>query len=263
MVSFARTVSTTFFDMDQISEGSRLHSGERPCLGAPNTDNLVLREAASASPWHGAAQDGGVQRIGRVWDGWGSFRSGREHAQAFSARLFHLSGGRERGAWRVVAGTVRLDRGQDGDGNDALASLAVVGDIIGAETLLFGRYTFTARALSDCTLIPWNEYGERPGHEGLLKALARAEQRFADILALRTGRAADRVARLLSIMSFGVVGRRTLAGQVLPRLRDIAEITGLTIETVSRTIKQLRGEGLPGLTGGQSTAEKEEDASGR
>ena len=64
-------------------------------------------------------------------------------------------------------------------------------------------------------------------------------------------------------MSFGVVGRRTLAGQVLPRLRDIAEITGLTIETVSRTIKQLRGEGLPGLTGGQSTAEKEEDASGR
>jgi len=90
-----------------------------------------------------------------------------------------------------------------------------------------------------------------------------ANRAFADILALRTGRAADRVARLLSIMSFGVVGRRTLAGQVLPRLRDIAEITGLTIETVSRTIKQLRGEGLPGLTGGQSTAEKEEDASGR
>ncbi|WP_198291563.1 Crp/Fnr family transcriptional regulator [Thauera sp. 63] len=171
--------------------------------------------------------------------------------------------GEKGGAWRVVAGTVRLDRGLDGDGHDALASLAVVGDIIGAETLLLERYTFTARALSDCTLIPWNEYGERPGHEGLLKALARAEQRFADILALRTGRATERVARLFSIMSSGVVGRRARAGQVLPRLRDIAEITGLTIETVSRTIKQLRGEGLPGLSGGLSAMEKEDDASGR
>jgi CRP-like cAMP-binding protein len=52
------------------------------------------------------------------------------------------------GAWRVLSGSVRLDR-EEPNGEQSFATLAVQNDIIGAETLLFGKYTFTATALSD------------------------------------------------------------------------------------------------------------------
>jgi hypothetical protein len=46
---------------------------------------------------------------------------------------------------------VRLDR-QEPNGEQSFANLAIIGDILGAETLLFGRYTFTATALSACVI---------------------------------------------------------------------------------------------------------------
>lgn len=141
----------------------------------------------------------------------------------------------ERGkAWRIVAGSVRLDRHED-DG-PAFAGLSLAGDVIGAETLLFGAYTYTAQALSGCVVEPWGAPAERFG-ESMLRLLAATEQRMADILALRNGRADQRVGGLLALLgSAGAVFR-------LPRLRDIADITGLTIETVSRTLHALDEEG--------------------
>jgi CRP-like cAMP-binding protein len=144
-------------------------------------------------------------------------------------------------AWRVVSGTVRLD--QPGPEGRQFAGLALTGDVIGAETLLFGRYTFTARALSPCVLEPWLAGDDQPSGETLLGMLAAAERRMVEVLALRSGKAGDRIRRLFAFMSARLAQGRRSARLALPRLRDIAEITDLSIETVSRTITHLGAEG--------------------
>ena len=136
-------------------------------------------------------------------------------------------------AWRVRHGVVRLDTPTT-KGEAAFASLAMAGDILGCETLLFGAYTFTASALTQCALSPWPE-GE-PGVPGetLLESLAMAQRRAAELVALRGGQATDRVLGLIRLLADG-------AGQVvLPTRQDIADITDLRFETISRIIKTLQ-----------------------
>lgn len=142
------------------------------------------------------------------------------------------------GAWRIVSGSVRLDRG---DGN--FAGLSLAGDVIGAETLLFGAYTYTAQALSGCVIEPWGEPAAERFGDAMLRLLAAAERRMADILAVRNGKAEARVGGLLALL--GAAGSTFK----LPRLRDIADITGLTIETVSRTIHALDEDGALAVEG--------------
>ena len=140
-------------------------------------------------------------------------------------------------AWRVVSGAVRLDR--SGPGVEPMfANLAVEGDIIGAETLLFQHYTFDATTLADCVLSPWPEGDGTPAGESLLAALTASETRAADVVALRCGQALDRVKRLIALL-----GPRPDA-PALPSRRDMADITALTTETVSRCISALRRTGM-------------------
>lgn len=144
--------------------------------------------------------------------------------------------------WRVVDGLVRLDR--EGLEGPEFGGLARVGDVIGAETMMFDRYTYTAVALLPLTIEAWchGTAGER--EQGLLLALARSERRMADVLALRGGRAAERIRRLFGFIA-GAMGSREADAPCIPmpRLRDIADITGLQVETVSRTISQLSEHG--------------------
>lgn len=144
-------------------------------------------------------------------------------------------------AWRVCLGAVRLD--QQIEGETRFAGVAVAGDIIGAEVLMFGRYTYTARALSEVTLEPWSSSMEEVAPGKLMHMLAGIERRSVDSLALRSGSAERRIGQLLGLIGRGLALGRSKVRVALPALRDIAEITGLTIETVSRTIKSLRGNG--------------------
>jgi len=133
-------------------------------------------------------------------------------------------------AWRLQRGIVRLDITAT-DGQPAFASLAIAGDILGCETLLFGAYTFSAIALTECRLSPWPE--GVADSDSLLASLAGAQRRAADLVALRGGQAMDRVLGLIRLFANG-------AGQViLPTRQDIADITDLRFETISRIIKQL------------------------
>lgn len=134
----------------------------------------------------------------------------------------------ERGqAWRVLSGAVRLDTADPA--GPTFANLALAGDVIGAEALVDGRYAFRAQALTACVLTPWKE-----SRTALLGLFAAAQRRAAEVVALRGGRAADRVARLVRLLGQG--SEPVLAGSqiVMPRLRDVADITDLTVETVSR-----------------------------
>jgi CRP/FNR family nitrogen fixation transcriptional regulator len=143
-------------------------------------------------------------------------------------------------AWRVRSGAVRLDRITD-EGR-SFAGLALQGDVIGAETLLFGHYSFEASAIGDCELEPWLSADKAPSGESLLQILATAERRAADVLALRAGEAFERIRQLCLLLSRERDdGRREIA---IPGLKDMAEITNLTVETVSRAMAHLRRTGL-------------------
>lgn len=144
-------------------------------------------------------------------------------------------------AWRVVSGAVRLDRPSP-DEAPMFANLAVAGDVIGAETLLLQHYTFTATALADCVLSPWPEGDGAPAGESLLAALTASETRAADVVALRCGQALERVKRLLRLLA----GNSTPHYTQLPSRKDMADITALTMETVSRHISSLRRAGALG-----------------
>lgn len=138
-------------------------------------------------------------------------------------------------AWRLEHGAIRLDLAGR-DGLPAFASLAVGGDILGCETLLLGAYTFSACALTACHLSPWPEGVGTPATDTLLASLAGAQQRAAEIVALRGGQAVDRVLGLIRLLSAG--GSQV----VLPSRQDIAAITDLRFETITRIIKGLERE---------------------
>lgn len=156
-------------------------------------------------------------------------------------------------AWRVCLGAVRLD--QHLEGETRFAGVAVAGDIIGAEVLMFGRYTYTARALSELTLEPWSTSLDEVAPGKLMQMLAGIERRSVDSIALRSGTAERRIGQLLGLIGRGLALGRNKVRVALPTLRDIAEITGLTIETVSRTIKSLRGNGELEMVGERQARE--------
>ena len=135
-------------------------------------------------------------------------------------------------AWRVRHGVVRLDTPTQ-NGDSFFASLAIAGDILGCETLLLGAYTFTATALTQCEIQPWPEGESAVTGDSLLQSLATAQQRAAEIVGLRGGQAVDRVLGLVRLLTDS-------AGRVvLPTRQDIADITDLRFETISRIIKSL------------------------
>lgn len=144
--------------------------------------------------------------------------------------------GQEGLAWRLKRGLLRLDHPEAG--GERFASLAIAGDIVGCETLLFGVYTFSATALTECELSPWPEGEQALAGESMLASLARAQQRAAEIVALRGGQAVDRVLGLVRLLADpqGLV--------VLPMRQDIADITDLRFETISRIVKQLERAGV-------------------
>lgn len=174
----------------------------------------------------------------------------REPAPAFHVR--HCTAGEtiyrfgDTGSgWRLTAGLVRLDRTPT-PSEEGFVSLAVAGDVIGAETLLFGTYTFSATALSPCTLISWPDGEPEPIANTLLQVMTANESRAADVLSLRCGQAKARIRNLLCFLAREPKHHadHDETRVALPTLRDMAQITALTCETVSRTLSALRKTGI-------------------
>lgn len=143
--------------------------------------------------------------------------------------------------WRVISGSVRLNRIAN-DGEMLFANLAVKNDVIGTETLLMGQYAFCAVALSDCELVPWPEGLSSASKDSLLFILAAAERRTADVVALRSGLAIDRVMRLIAMLAQPDENHDLCVA--LPIWQDISDIADLTKETISRTISSLKHDGI-------------------
>lgn len=146
--------------------------------------------------------------------------------------------GQEGGAWQILHGSIRLNFFHNEE--LILAGVAVAGDVIGVEALLAGHYDFEAIAMTDCLISVWQPENQK----GLLKLLAAQTQRSASALTLRVGTAEERVRQFLALLAAGQ-GRYADPDTInLPSLRNIGEITGLTIETVSRVLSRWRTLGL-------------------
>lgn len=144
--------------------------------------------------------------------------------------------------WQLVSGIVRLDRTEQGE--HQFASLALAGDLLGAETLLDADYAFQATALTECALEPWRQPLADAGRRAVVRALAAAEQRAADLIAIRTGQPLERVRRLMLLLAGGSNAGLMPTKLMLPKLCDMADITGLASETVCRSISELRRQGV-------------------
>lgn len=146
-------------------------------------------------------------------------------------------------AWRVVSGAVRLNQVGANVIHDEFASLAIVGDVIGAETLISGRYAFNAVALGPVQMAPWPDTDGRPSDHTLLTLLTTTEKRAAELVAMRAGEAAERVMRLIRLLRQNEPRGSTATRVFMPGGRDVADITGLSVETVARIVSRLQREG--------------------
>lgn len=136
--------------------------------------------------------------------------------------------------WVITQGLVRLDA-TDPSKVEEFSHLGLTGDVLGLETLTLGHYGFTARALTPCTLVVQNTI-DNP----LEQMTHQLGLRLSQLMALRAGSAVERLQRFIRLITQS--GRQPLGKdrQHMPLLADIAEITGLTIETVSRAFAQGR-----------------------
>jgi len=169
------------------------------------------------------------------------------HDDGQSPRLHHAAGeliyvaGNQGGAWMLESGSIRLDRITDNDEPD-FAGIAIKGDVVGAETLLLGTYAFSATALTPCELRAWPGAAREVNAGSLLEVLSTAGKRSADAIALRCGEASARVHKFIHLIAAATPGK-TLTRLMLPALRDMADITDLTVGTVSRVLADMQSNG--------------------
>jgi CRP/FNR family transcriptional regulator len=158
--------------------------------------------------------------------------------------------------FNVVEGAVRLSRMLP-DGRRQITGFLFPGDLLGLS--VEGVYAYTADAITDTSLCRFDrarltELAERfPKLEHQLLSLASNElvQAQDHLMILGQKKAAERVATVLLRLAERI-GQQADGGRVLdlPMTReDLADYTGLTIETVSRKITLLRQKGAIEMPG--------------
>ncbi|MCX7946572.1 MAG: hypothetical protein N2557_06340 [Hydrogenophilus sp.] len=131
--------------------------------------------------------------------------------------------------WRVTAGVVALFQGDRGlPPEERFVMLAYGGDLVGVEGQLLGHYAFDAVALTPAVVSRWG------GSPSAASWYLRQTRRAHEVARLRVGNARERIERFLELLS------RAAPAAPWPRLRDMALVTGLQMETVSRVLAERR-----------------------
>jgi CRP-like cAMP-binding protein len=146
--------------------------------------------------------------------------------------------------WRVLEGTVRLDRESGPSRLPVL--IALPGDLVGIEALCGQPFQFTARAFTDCRLQPVPVSSESEREALQRQALLQQQMRTNDMATLRTGNVLSRLASLLSLLGLPWQGAQALdevradaLRAALPALRELAQMVDAKAETVCRGLAQL------------------------
>jgi CRP/FNR family transcriptional regulator, anaerobic regulatory protein len=170
------------------------------------------------------------------------------HLELPPGRALYEAGGQGKAVYTLREGIVRLERVTE-RGDRRVVRLAGRGDLLAAESLLGRAHAEEAIACTAVVLcrIPVQVMDSLTACEpGLVHELMRRwQQALEDSHAwaeeLASGPARRRVLKLLAKL-----GEYTPAGQPiwLPKREEIGAMLGLTIETASRQISQLRREGV-------------------
>lgn len=161
-----------------------------------------------------------------------------------SAQLSHLdsgdvlyNAGHDGGIWQLQSGALRLDRiEREGP---RFMQLVLPGDLIGLELLAAFPYAYTARAIVPSMVTLRDLPTEDKRRAALVDGLLQQQARTADLIALRTGTAQDRLKRLLLLLSADAAQDQH-AARVLPTIKDVAAIIDTAPETVSRIFANLQ-----------------------
>lgn len=158
--------------------------------------------------------------------------------------------------FNVVSGTVRLYKLLP-DGRRQITGFLLSGDFLGIA--LNDLYAYTAEAVDTVHLCRFPRrrlealLAEMPALERSLLSRAAGEIVLAQDQMLLLGRktARERVASFLLMMAerAGRAGRATDHVDLAMTRSDIADFLGLTTETVSRTLSQMKQDGLIGIAG--------------
>lgn len=141
--------------------------------------------------------------------------------------------------WQLNSGALRLDR-VDAEGGQFM-QLVLPGDMVGVELLAACAYSYTARAVVPSTVSHCKLNSDAERRMALVDGLMQQQRRTAELVALRTGTAQDRLKQLLLLMApdqsaWDEAGVR----YALPTLKDMAAILDTAPETVSRIFANLK-----------------------
>jgi CRP-like cAMP-binding protein len=177
------------------------------------------------------------------------------HRRNFSAQAFvYLQGDPAEGFYLLLEGRIKLSQVTP-EGQQVILRYAAPAEAFGVIAVLSrARYPVSAETVEDSQLLVWDQQSmrllmERLPQVGLnaLAILAARVREFQDrVRELSTERVERRIARAL-IRLARQTGRKTEAGILidLPLTRqDLAEMTGTSLYTVSRTLSNWESQGL-------------------
>jgi CRP-like cAMP-binding protein len=152
-------------------------------------------------------------------------------------------------SYRLVSGSVRLCRHR-ANGRRQIARFLFPGDLFALADL--SEHSFTAEAVSDVVLIAYRQRqiaqlsDENPAiRHYFVKQLSRkASEMQHHLMVLGRQTAKERVASFLLALCDRIGSEEDGVIDVLMSRRDMADYLGLTLETVSRSISELKRERL-------------------
>ena len=153
-----------------------------------------------------------------------------------------FAAGTSTGVWRILSGALRLDH-VDGNGS-RFVRLAIAGDCVGEETIAGRGHTSDARAVVPCRARRMAPGDGEDGNALAAGILLRQHQRFLDVVLLRTGTTSDRLRCLFAMLAGGAARAIGTFACPVPSLADLSAIVDAAPETVSRTLGDLRREGV-------------------
>ena len=139
-------------------------------------------------------------------------------------------------AQRIISGIAMIY--QEDQSNKNFIRLAIIGDIIGIESIYHDVSKFNVIALTNVTC---KKFGIDVNNLNLLEeAYVQQQERMLDTAKLRTSSIADRLGYLIDILAIDLRNSsNTLYRDQLPSLRDMAFIINSVPETVSRGLSKI------------------------
>ncbi len=145
------------------------------------------------------------------------------------------------GVWRIAQGAFSISQ-QHGDSVSSV--LAMPGDLVGIERLGVSSMTLSCKAITNGRLVPVIVNDACAEAQLLRAAYDQSRAQSVRELQLRTGPMPERLRHLLLLLGDLAGEEEGVAELQLPTLRQMAELTDSTAESVCRVLTRLKGQSV-------------------